>query len=439
VGLAVSRRTIAELLSWCLRDAGVTRTYGAALPELEHVAIAEPSLAALLADADGRVGPAPGVAVLPDQVVRISSRPGDPGSEVVVDDPDELAPAVLRATTAGRYRMHAIRLRLELPLDAPAPPDAQPAVLPVLPLDLRLELPDDGVVVLAGPGVVRAGSFRWGGAVDGLRAFAAAAGVGVANTWGAKGVFRWDSPHHLGTVGLQADDFELLGFRDANLVVATGVDRDESADERVRVAPVVDVSPIHLGTAAGNLPRRERAPLPNRLYERLSAIAQPGYVDTSVPLHPARAVADAKAALAGGGVASADPGLAGLWFARTFPTDVLGSVVVPATSAPGIAAAIAFVTSSRGQPAIAVTVGPVDAATEQVIALARARDVHFAVDVWSADGPRLDPDAHTAALHEARTTPGVASVSTGVDLSRTRALVDAAGPVVAWGGIEGPG
>jgi hypothetical protein len=437
--VAVTRRTAGQLLSWCLRDAGVTRTFGAPLPELDHVAVAEPSLAALLADADGRVGPAAGVALLPDRVLRVSSRPGDAGTEVVVDDPGELGPAVLRATTAARYRLHATRLRLDLDLDAPAPPDAQPAVLPVLPLDLRLELPDDGVVVLAGPGVVRAGSFRWGGAVDGLRAFAAAADVGVANTWGAKGVFTWNSPHHLGTVGLQADDFELLGFRDANLIVATGVDRDESADDRFRIAPVVDVSPIHLGTAAGNLPRRARSPLDNRLYERLSAIAQPGYADTSVPLHPARAVADTKAVLADGGVAAADPGLAGLWFARTFPTDVLGSVVVPATRAPGIAAAIAFVTSSRGQPVVAVTTAPLDPATEQVISLARASDVHFAVDVWSADGPKLDSDAHTATLHKARATPGVTVVSTGVNLSRTRNLVDAAGPVVAWGGIDGPG
>ena len=41
-------------------------------------------------------------------------------------------------------------------------------------------------------------------------------------------------------------------------------------------------------------------------------IAQPGYAETSVPLHPARAVADTKAVLANGGVATAEPGLAGL-------------------------------------------------------------------------------------------------------------------------------
>src|SRR5258705_5613753 len=60
-----------------------------------------------------------------------------------------------------------------------------------------LDQPRGRAAMLAGPGVLR---HR---AVDGLREFAAAANVGVANTWGAKGVFNWDSPHHLGTCGLQ--------------------------------------------------------------------------------------------------------------------------------------------------------------------------------------------------------------------------------------------
>ena len=48
-------------------------------------------------------------------------------------------------------------------------------------------------VVLAGPGVAR----EW--AVAGLHRFADRASVGVLNTWGAKGVFDWRSPHHLAT------------------------------------------------------------------------------------------------------------------------------------------------------------------------------------------------------------------------------------------------
>ena len=41
------------------------------------------------------------------------------------------------------------------------------------------------------------------------RATSGTIGVPVINTWGAKGVFRWDSELHGGTAGLQARDFEL--------------------------------------------------------------------------------------------------------------------------------------------------------------------------------------------------------------------------------------
>ena len=58
--------------------------------------------------------------------------------------------------------------------------------------------------------------------------------IGVANTWGAKGVFAWDSPHHLGTCGLQAHDFELLGFADLDLLWVTGLDPDESPARALR-------------------------------------------------------------------------------------------------------------------------------------------------------------------------------------------------------------
>ena len=75
--------------------------------------------------------------------------------------------------------------------------------------------------ILAGPGVVEAGC------VDGLQAFARRVGCGVVNTWGAKGVFRWDDPLHFGTAGLQARDFELAGLGDVDVLVTTGLDPDE--------------------------------------------------------------------------------------------------------------------------------------------------------------------------------------------------------------------
>lgn len=430
-------RTVGELLGWCLRDAGVGRVYGEPVPGLDHVAPSDAALSALLADADGRLGPAPGVARTNGHDVRISSRPG--GSRdvtTIVDDVRELGPAITRAAVAARFRFATTTLRLALDLDAPAPPDARPAPLPILPLDLRADLPSGPVVVLAGPGVVRAGSFAWGDAVDGLRAFAAASGLGVVNTWGAKGVFQWDSPHHLGTAGLQADDFALLGFGDVELILATGIDTDESAPDRFALAPVAHLSPIHLGSLAHHMTARPIEPPTNALYQRISSIAQPGYLDPSVPLHPARAVADVRAALPPGGLVAVEPGVAGLWFARTFPTSVLGSVVVPAKRAPGIAAALAFVAGTRGRTAIAITTEPVDDMTRRVVDLAHARGVTLTVETWCADGALDGVDAHEAGLRAGLALPAVHQLRTPVDLDRTQDLVDAAGPVVAWGGLD---
>ena len=214
--------------------------------------------------------------------------------------------------------------------------------------------PAGSVAVLAGPGVVRTGH------LDGVRAFAAAAGLGVANTWGAKGMFAWDSPHHLGTCGLQADDFALLGFGDVDLLVATGLDPDEAPEARWALAPHVVVAPEHLGAIARDWAGAEVTGPPNRLYPQLAAVVQRLSPSSQVPLSPARAVADLRAALPPGGVIAADPGLAGLWIARTFPTTDARSIGVPATVAPGYAAAAALVARLDGRPAIAVTTAPVD-------------------------------------------------------------------------------
>src|SRR5918995_3458040 len=134
-------------------------------------------------------------------------------------------------------------------------------------------LPDGRLVVLAGPGVVGTRS------IDGLRAFATAANVPIANTWGAKGVLPWDSPHHMGTCGLQARDFELLGIADYDVIVAAGVDAAESAQDRFALAPVVALEPSDLARLAQHVTPATRPIRPNGLYERLSKVAQPGFVD----------------------------------------------------------------------------------------------------------------------------------------------------------------
>jgi hypothetical protein len=114
---------------------------------------------------------------------------------------------------------------------------------------------------------------------------------------------------------------------------------------------------------------------------------------------------DLKQRLAPGAVVTADPGPAGLWVARTFPTDAPGTVVVPAVAAPGIGAALALVANRAGLDATAVTTAPVDTATAAIVELAERLGLPLALEVWGDD----------------------------VDLSLTELLVRAAGPVVAWG------
>ena len=75
------------------------------------------------------------------------------------------------------------------------------------------------------------------------------------------------------------------------------------------------------------------------LYEQLSAALQPLYASATVPLSPARAAADLGAHAGLGRLVLADPGPAGLWVARAFPTTELGSVVVPALPVGGFALA----------------------------------------------------------------------------------------------------
>src|ERR671919_77650 len=66
-------------------------------------------------------------------------------------------------------------------------------------------------VALAGNGVVRAG------AAPALREFVRATGIPVAETFMGKGLLSPDNPKALGTVGLQAGDYALAGFADADV------------------------------------------------------------------------------------------------------------------------------------------------------------------------------------------------------------------------------
>ena len=288
------------------------------------------------------------------------------------------------------------------------------------------------LLVLAGPGVIDAA------ALPALRAFADAGDLGVANTWGAKGVFAWDSPHHLGTCGLQARDFELLGFGVADAVVTVGLDPDESPLARLAPAPLLALDPGSLADSAGRVVRTG-PPVPNELYPRLAAVAQPGYVDDKVPLHPARAVADVGAVVPPGGLVTAEPGLAGLWVARVFPTPALAPdaprrVVVPARREPGVAVRLAVAAAITGRPAVAITAAPLDAATEAAVAAVPDERIPLVVEVWTDGGSLPDAATHAAQLRTALASGAPRVLEVPVCLEDTDALLDAAGPLVAWSG-----
>src|SRR4029078_10137450 len=76
----------------------------------------------------------------------------------------------------------------------------------------------ENAVCLAGNGVVRAG------AAPALREFARATGIPVAVTFMGKGLIESDSDLALGAVGLQAGDFSMAGFDDADVVITVGYD-----------------------------------------------------------------------------------------------------------------------------------------------------------------------------------------------------------------------
>ena len=242
------------------------------------------------------------------------------------------------------------------------------------------------VCVVVGPGVVPAG-------VEGVRTFARRTGLGVFNTWGAKGLFRWDDPAHLGTIGLQDWDVELAGILEADRVLAVGLDPLElGADElgaRVDVVTPEELSTLDVGDAVT---------APSRLYTTLRSALLPLYERPGTPAAAAAALAES---LPAGGLVCAEPGPVGLWVARALPTVELGSVVVPAVADEGVAIATARAAAAAGRPVVFATHRQIES------------EEPFTIQVWG-DGS------------------GVNAVA--VDLGLTSVLIDAAGPVRAWGG-----
>ena len=434
-----------ELLGACLRATGVRRAFRArghelaGLPGIETVDVGDPELAALLADADGRLSSAPsahpGVALMPGRRLRLSSQPGAATHPEVIEDLRELPPAVA-GWSLGRVHA-AIELEIALDLGGPVPSDVQPLSLDTSGgrlLRLASSLASPAIVIVVGPGVVRDGQ------VDGVAEAARHTGAPVLATPGAVGALPLDDPAWRGVVGLQRGDAALAGLEDAELVITAGLDGDEAVGVIPSHAQVLEVEPWHLGLMAHHWPDESTGPgvasdptsAGRMLVDGLAAIAAAGRAADTLPLHPARALLDVFEVFGAAAVVAADPGPIGLWLARGVVPAAPGSIVVPALPVHGFAAAAAIVAALDGRPAVALVSGPPDHATEALLDLAADRRLDVVCDVWGDDGSWSRASEHREALVGARHESGVQRLAVPVDMAATDELVELAGPVVAW-------
>lgn len=244
-----------------------------------------------------------------------------------------------------------------------------------------------------------------------LRAVAAEFRVGMLNTYGAKGLFAWNDPAHLGTIGLQAGDLELAGVEGADVVLVGVPEAEiarswlESVGANWRDVVAADLAEILVRNA-------EPTPRPI-LYEALAQVCGPLYTSLSLPMNPARAASDLAGWLPTGGVVHAGRDMAGFWLGRTFPTRELGSV--------------RFGEWSDAPPATVAIVWGEHRAAARGAALAAAGVV---VECWTPTGPALAPLDRLDRLSALVAAGTGAVVELGVDASALDALVGVAGAVL---------
>src|SRR3954469_7177325 len=203
----------------------------------------------------------------------------------------------------------------------------------------------ESAVCLAGNGVIRAG------AAPALREFARATGIPVAVTFMGKGLIEADSDLALGAVGLQAGDFSMAGFDDADLVITVGYDLVEhspalwnpNGDKRIvcidslpaeidenfmpEVELVGDIYAVLLRLAqeCRDCPSSGGSP---RLRHAVDGILDAASTADSFPALPPRALLEIRDALGHDDILVSDVGLHKLWIGRAFPTYEPNTVLI---------------------------------------------------------------------------------------------------------------
>jgi len=268
----------------------------------------------------------------------------------------EIIPEVVRKAFAVAESEKPGATHLELPEDVMARPlDASPLArhAPVQPepagrdLQRAVDLIDaaENPLALAGNGAIR------GNAGRALRAFVHNTGIPVAETFMAKGLVDADDPKALGTVGLQARDYEMAGFDDADLVIAIGYDLVEHSpkhwnpgkDKQIVVIDSVaaeideyfipdvelvgDIAHVLARLAAGTT-RSQTTAKSSRLHEVVMGALNDACDDDHFPVRPPRLLWDLRQALDRDDILVSDVGLHKLWIGRMFPAHEPGTVLI---------------------------------------------------------------------------------------------------------------
>jgi hypothetical protein len=326
-----------------------------------------------------------------------------------------------------------LALHLDLDLNELVPeglaPTRQVERVPVLTFDPSLAALN--MLVLAGPGVIRAN------ALDGVRDFARSSGSGIVTSWGAKGVERWDSPFHFGTFGLQQRDAECTGIAQAEILILSGIDPQEIPLHLLDGFVTQEVRPSQLHALTAGWPPSQSLPQRPPAYEQLRSVITPLYESEVVPLTAPRAALHMAGLLPEGGTVVADPGAAGFWLARSFPTSYPGNICIPASFTPGFAAAAALVCSLEGRPYFAVSdqiggIEGLDDVTAELLELAEELKQPVALQLWGPEGTLSNSAAHIEVLQAQLATEHVRIDEVPVDLDATEEIERVAGELIAW-------
>lgn len=200
-------------------------------------------------------------------------------------------------------------------------------------------------VVLAGNGVIRTH------ATQAMREFAHATNIGVATTFMGKGIVDFEDDLALGSVGLQAGDYAMAGFEDADLVIAVGYDLVEHSPKHWN--PDGDKKIIVVDTTAAEIDSHfmHEIELVGDIYHILNILTEEcrnvsfgggsrhlhdvvmgrfeaAKTDDAFPAQPPRALYEIRQAMRRDDILISDVGLHKLWIGRMFPAHEPNTVLI---------------------------------------------------------------------------------------------------------------